>query len=77
MIVAPFVAKDQLAIHDVTWQFRKVAGGGCIREDQSGVLNPAGAGIKSWAAFGLVRVSRQKMHDDRAVPFAISATVES
>jgi hypothetical protein len=66
----PLCANNQLAVHDITWQIGKVAAGGGIRKNQSGLLNPTSARIQSGAAFGLVKVSWQEMHRHHTIPLA-------
>ena len=67
VIVVPFSANDQLALHDITRQFGKITASGRLAEDEAGILNPATTRIKSGPAFRLVKVSRRKIRDDVAI----------
>ena len=57
-------ANNQIAIHHITWQIRKVAAGRSTRKNQFSGLSPTSTTIKSWTAFGLVQVGFEKMHDN-------------
>ena len=67
-IIVILCPDNQLSIHNIARQIGETTADGRILEDQSSVLNPSSASIKSRSAFRLVKIGWQEMHDDRALP---------
>jgi len=63
-VAVPLSADNQLTVHDVAWQIGKVTSGRRVGDNQPAFLNPTSARVNPWASFGLVKISRQEMHDD-------------